>query len=106
MRPKTIERVCYAVAGLSLGGPIALPFFGITGFRGDLANMTPTLGIAVCVLAFVSGVFVTQERRKIEVLSDNQRRTELEKALSKKMMFLLIALVASMSAGYLIGARI
>jgi hypothetical protein len=105
MRAKTLERLLYASALAGLAVPFALPYLGLSGFRGGLHKIVPKFAVAFFVVAMICGAFVTQERRKLEAISDDQVRDKCERALARKIGFIGIALALALLCGYFLGQQ-
>jgi hypothetical protein len=101
MSAKSLERSIYVLAVAIAAVPFALPYFGFYGFQ----KISVRLSVSFFILALICGGFVSQERRKIEAVSDDSVRLTRERALAKKVGLIGVALAVALPCGYLIGRQ-
>lgn len=83
--------------------PSVFSFLWGAKFRGKLTRIIPQLSVSLFILFLICGVFVSQERKKIEKINDGTARHDREHTLTKKIGFIGISLFLALLCGYLIG---
>jgi hypothetical protein len=101
MSAKSLERSIYVLALVVAAVPFAMPYFGFHGFQ----EISVRLSLSFFILALICAGFVSQEKRKIDAVSDDSARRIRERALAKKVGFIGIALIVALPCGYLIGRQ-